>query len=243
VGGQRSAPEVAAALIELLEGPHGTQATAAALQRCFALLLRGHADTEFPDIARAVAHELLESARKRLAHVDAMDVAPRLRQRRDSSASGPSRTPLGPAGGAAQTPEPQLAGSEDDDRAFQRARASHAFWVLTMFAAEQPQFLSGMLRSVLGVAFPVQAPAHGRELVQKFALDIVYHMALDPNTLAEVRFCCLLHAPQLCHHCVLCFGHRSAWQVTCIVSVVVAFARWSALRWTLQESYTGVCMT
>ena len=193
---EQSSPAVIANnLVSLLAGEHGTLAMGAAVQRCLALLLCNTSnDDTFATLAPLVATELLHLAHKHIlegANARPAVLQPRASERartRDSTASGPSHTPQGERSQPvpdADARGDQGAGAAEPDPTTGTNRADAAFWLLEMLAAEQPECLQGMLPRILAVAFATSA-THGRALLQKWALDIVHHLAARPATHDEV---------------------------------------------------------
>ena len=191
--------EIADRLIALLAGERGTKCTAKALRMCLSLILKKTDGDAFSP--HDVTLSLLASARGAIAAAAAAAAAPaataahqRVAVRRDSDAAGPSKTPLADVSAAEPSQQTSgsgaLPGSMSSCRAHLR-RAEAALQVLSIIAAEQPAALTGLVPRVLDTAFPRSQLAE-LQLVQKWALDSIYHLALDPSTIAEVCNCSLL---------------------------------------------------
>jgi hypothetical protein len=161
---------------------YGNLGTAAAVQRCFALLLADPSDSF--SCAHNVAHCLLQLCRQHLAV---------LATGRISQAVGVATLSPEAAGNALQEDSWRTSravdaaslGPASTTDALQDAQA--AMQVLAMLAAERPMLLAGMAKQILATAFPHRSKLkQGLELLQKWALDAVVAMAGDAITASEV---------------------------------------------------------
>lgn len=191
---QGSAQEVAGSLVSLLAAETGKLGTAAALQKC----LGEHIESDDSFQAHTLALTLLSSAKAQQQAAKtawpgraagSMQTALQVAGTQTPAASADQMhaNSTGCAGeGAAQQGGPCAAAFQAGTAAQCLRKAEAALQAMAMLAAESPACLIGIVSKLLSQAFPQGSSMATSELLQKWAIDVLYHMAGDATTRPEV---------------------------------------------------------